>query len=383
LIVAPTGSRKWVFRYMRDGRAREMGLGGASGANLAQARTRALEAASKLAAGVDPLQDKARASGVPTFKEFADEVRKSLEAGFRNDKHRAQWKMTLETYAAPLHPLRVDAIETADVLACLKPIWTAKPETASRVRGRIEKVLDAAKARGFRRLENPARWRGHLDHLLPKPGKLTRGHHPAMDYNEVPGFIAELRLRSGVAALALEFAILTGARSGEALGARWEEFDLDARIWTVPGIRMKGKREHRVALSSRALEIVTTLAEAKTGNFLFAGSKVGRPLSEMALEMVLRRMNPILTDGSYRWIDPQLRRPVTVHGFRSSFRDWAGNETSFPREIAEQALAHVIGNKVEQAYRRGDALERRRELMQAWDSYCDNGSKVVFLAAKK
>ncbi len=360
-----------------------MGLGGASGANLAQARTRALEAASKLAAGVDPLQDKARASGVPTFKEFADEVRKSLEAGFRNDKHRAQWKMTLETYAAPLHPLRVDAIETADVLACLKPIWTAKPETASRVRGRIEKVLDAAKARGFRRLENPARWRGHLDHLLPKPGKLTRGHHPAMDYNEVPGFIAELRLRSGVAALALEFAILTGARSGEALGARWEEFDLDARIWTVPGIRMKGKREHRVALSSRALEIVTTLAEAKTGNFLFAGSKVGRPLSEMALEMVLRRMNPILTDGSYRWIDPQLRRPVTVHGFRSSFRDWAGNETSFPREIAEQALAHVIGNKVEQAYRRGDALERRRELMQAWDSYCDNGSKVVFLAAKK
>lgn len=228
-------------------------------------------------------------------------------------------------------------------------------------------MLDAAKARGFRRLENPARWRGHLDHLLPKPAKLTRGHHAALPYADVPAFITSLRERDGTAALALEFAILTAARSGEVMGARWAEMDLVAKVWTIPGNRMKAGREHRVPLSARALEIVTALAEAKTGDFVFPGNKPDKPLSAMALEMVLRRMK---TDA-------------TVHGFRSSFRDWAGNETSFPREIAEQALAHVIGDKAEQAYRRGDALERRRELMQAWTSYCDNGSKVVFLAAKK
>lgn len=362
LIVSESGSRKWVLRYMRDGRAREMGLGAATGANLAQARMRALEAASKLAAGVDPINDKARASGVPTFAELADEVRKSLAAGFRNEKHRAQWKMTLETYAAPLRALRVDAIETADVLACLKPIWTTKPETASRVRGRIEKVLDAAKARGFRTLENPARWRGHLDHLLPKPGKLTRGHHAAMPYADVPAFVAALREREGVAPLALEFAILTAARSGEVMGARWGEMDLEAKVWTIPGNRMKAGREHRVPLSRRALAIVKSLGEAKTSEFVFPGIKIGKPLSSMALDMVLRRMK----------ID------VTVHGFRSSFRDWAGNETHFPREIAEQALAHVIGDKAEQAYRRGDALERRRALMEAWASFiCRSGATDV------
>ena len=228
-------------------------------------------AASKLSAGVDPLSDKARSTGVPTFAAFADEVRQSLSAGFRNEKHRAQWKMTLETYAAPLAALRVDAIETADVLACLKPIWTTKPETASRVRGRIEKVLDAAKARGLRTAENPARWRGHLDHLLPKPGKLTRGHHAAMPYKDVPAFVAALRERSGVAALALEFAILTAARSGEVLGARWAEMDLEAKVWTVPGNRMKAGRVHRVPLSGRALEIVKALGEAKTGEFVVRG----------------------------------------------------------------------------------------------------------------
>lgn len=363
LIVSPSGSRKWVYRYMRDGRAREMGLGTATGANLAQARGKALDAASKLAAGVDPIGDKARSSGVPTFAAFADEVRQSLSAGFRNEKHRRQWKMTLETYAAPLASFRVDAIETADVLACLKPIWTTKPETASRVRGRIEKVLDAAKARGLRTAENPARWRGHLDHLLPKPSKLTRGHHAALPYADVPVFVAALREREGTAALALEFAILTAARSGEVMGARWAEMDLEGKVWTVPSNRMKAGRVHRVPLSGRALEIVKALGEVKTGQFVFPGVKAGKPLSIMALEMVLRRMS----------VD------VTVHGFRSSFRDWAGNETSFPREIAEQALAHVIGDKAEQAYRRGDALERRRDLMQAWANYCEpvqNGNVI-------
>jgi integrase len=378
LIVLPSGSRKWVFRYTRNGRAREMGVGGsvgASGANLGSAREQAESARAKIAKGLDPLdvraREKAEATGGRTFAELAREVRESLSAGFRNEKHRAQWKMTLEVYAAPLAAMRVDEIQTDDVLACLKPIWTTKPETASRVRGRIEKVLDAAKAKKLRADENPARWRGHLDHLLPKPGKLTRGHHPAMSYKDVPGFVAELRQRSGVAALALEFAILTGGRSGEAMGARWAEIDLDAKVWTVPGSRMKAGRVHRVPLSGRALEIVKVLGEARAGEFVFPGSKLGKSLSVMALEMVLRRMNPKGIDGTFRWVDPQSMRPVTVHGFRSSFRDWAGNETSFPRELAEAALSHAVGDEVERAYRRGDALERRRDLMQAWANYCE------------
>lgn len=356
LIVAPGGARKWVFRYTRDGRAREMGLGAASGSTLAEARRRTAEARAKLLAGLDPLSEKAKAAGVPTFGELADEVQESLSAGFRNEKHRAQWKSTLETYAAPIRALRVDAIDTADILTCLRPIWTTKPETASRVRGRIEKVLDAARAKGFRTGENPARWRGHLDHLLPKQSKLSRGHHGALPYETVPAFLEKLRKRDGVSTLALEFAILTAARSGEVMGARWGEIDLNAKVWTVPAARMKAGREHRVPLTGRALEILATMCEARTGDYVFPGAKPGRPLSVMALEMALRRVG---------------KQNATVHGFRSSFRDWAGNETSFPRELAEQALAHVIGDKAEQAYRRSDALERRRELMEAWARYIE------------
>lgn len=359
LIVSPTGSRKWVFRYMRQARAREMGLGRASGSTLAEARRKAAEAAAKLAARIDPLSAKARTAGVPTFGDFADDVQASLSQGFRNEKHRAQWKSTLETYAAPMRGLRVDGIGTEDVLACLRPIWTTKAETASRVRGRIEKILDAAKAKGFRAGENPARWRGHLDHLLPRPSKLSRGHHAAMPYVSVPSFAARLRERSGVAALALEFAILTAARSGEVMGATWDEIDLRERVWTVPPHRMKAGRIHRVPLSARAVEILEQMLAARTGTFVFPGAKPGKALSVMALEMVLRRMN--ITDA-------------TVHGFRSAFRDWAGNETSIPREIAEQALAHVIGDKAEQAYRRGDALDRRRILMNAWETYIREGA---------
>jgi integrase len=301
---------------------------------------------------------------------LADEVRKSLSTGFRNEKHRAQWKSTLATYAIPLHSLRVDAIDTADVLACIKPIWTTKPETASRVRGRIEKVLDAARAKGLRSAENPARWRGHLDHLLPKASKLSRGHHAAMSYGDVPSFMGRLREREALAALALEFGILTAARSGEVLGATWAEMDLKAKVWIVPGKRMKAGREHRVALSARAVAILQHVELFKTGELVFPGQKEGRPLSTLAMEMLLRRMN---IEGA------------TVHGFRSSFRDWAGNETSFPREILEQALAHVIGDKAEQAYRRGDALERRRALMEAWDAFCSPqaGGNIVSLSAAR
>jgi integrase len=287
---------------------------------------------------------------------MADDVRETLSAGFRNEKHKAQWKSTLETYAAPLRAKPVDTIATDDVLSVLKPIWTTKAETASRVRGRIEKVLDAAKAKGFREGENPARWRGHLDHLLPRLSKLARGHHAAMPYEDVAAFTAKLRKREATSALALELCILTAARSGEILGMRWSEIDLDKKIWTVPANRMKAGREHRVPLSSRAVTILRKLEKLKTGEFVFPGQARSKPLSNMAMEMVLRRMKV---------------EDATVHGFRSSFRDWAGNVSNFPREVTETALAHVIGDKAEQAYRRGDALEKRRKLMEAWAAYCE------------
>jgi integrase len=275
---------------------------------------------------------------------------------------------TLESYAAPLRAKPVDTIATDDVLAVLKPIWTTKAETASRVRGRIEKVLDAAKAKGFREGENPARWRGHLDHLLPRPSKLARGHHAAMAYEIVAAFVGDLRGREATAALALEFCILTASRSGEVLGARWSEFDLDKKIWTVPANRMKAGREHRVPLSSRAATILRQLQKLKAGDFVFPGQARTKPLSNMAMEMVLRRMK--ITDA-------------TVHGFRSSFRDWAGNVSSFPREVVETALAHVIGDKAEQAYRRSDALEKRRKLMEAWAEYCERATGNVVQIAKR
>jgi integrase len=340
LIVSETGSRKWVLRFTWRGRAKEMGLGSAASVPLADAREKAASARRKIAQGLNPIDERKRDGGIPTFGEMADDVRETLSAGFRNEKHKAQWKSTLETYAAPLRAKPVDTIATDDVLAVLKPIWTTKAETASRVRGRIEKVLDAAKAKGFRDGENPARWRGHLDHLLPRPLKLARGHHAAMPYS----------------ALALELCILTAARSGEILGMRWSEIDHDKKIWTVPADRMKAGREHRVPLSARAVVILRQLEKLKTSDFIFAGQARNKPLSNMAMEMVLRRMK--IEDA-------------TIHGFRSSFRDWAGNVSNFPREVTETALAHVIGDKAEQAYRRGDALEKRRKLMEAWASYCE------------
>jgi integrase len=308
-----------------------------------------------VAQDIDPIQERKRTGGVPTFGELADQVRESLSAGFRNEKHKAQWKSSLATYAAPLKDKPVDSIATDDVLAVLKPIWTAKAETASRVRGRIERVLDAAKAKGFRQSENPAQWRGHLDHLLPKQSKLTRGHHAAMPYDDVAAFVGRLRKRSGLAAQALELCILTAARTGEILEMRWSEVDLDKRIWTLPPNRMKAGREHRVPLSGRAVTMLRQLAEIRTGDFVFPGQRKHRPLSSTAMDMMLRRM----------------KADITVHGFRSAFRDWCGNETHFPREVVETALAHVIGDKAEQAYRRSDALEKRRKLMEAWAAYCE------------
>jgi len=269
-------------------------------------------------AGIDPIAEwnKPEAEEVPTFGEAADEFLEAHKGSWRNEKHKAQWTMTLTHYCEPIRNTLVDAIDTEAVLSVLQPLWTRAHETASRLRGRIEAVLDAAKARGHigRNEANPARWRGHLDKLLPKRAKLTRRHHAAMPYAEVPVFIAELRQRSATAARALEFCILTATRSGEALATRWDETDLEARVWTVPALRTKSGREHRVPLSGRAVEILREMKTAKSSDYVFSGRRPGRPLSGMAFEMLLRRA----------------KSPYTAHGFRSSFRDWAGNETHFP-----------------------------------------------------
>ena len=306
-----------------------------------------------------------------TFGQAADALLAAKESEWRNDKHRAQWRMTLTEYAAPLAKMPVAEVDTEAVLLVLQPLWQKMPETASRLRGRIEKVLDAARAKGAipRDRINPATWRGHLEHLLPKRSKLTRGHHAALPYADLPAFVAKLREREAVAARALEFTILTAARSGETMGACWSEIDLESKTWTVPAERMKAGRPHRVPLPERAIAILEEMAAVRTGELVFPGQRAGRPLSNMALEMILRRMG---ADG------------VTVHGFRSAFRDWAGDRTSYQREVIEAALAHVIGDRAEQAYRRSDALEKRRELMQAWAAYCepDKPANVIALRGR-
>ncbi len=354
LSISPNGGRRWVFLYRWHGKPTEIGFGSARDVTLARARELARQSRGNLAEGINPKDARKPTEGA-TFGECADRLIEAMRPSWRNEKHAAQWKMTLRDYAAPLRRLPVDKITTDDVLPVLKALWSHKPETASRVRGRIERVLDAAKARGLRTGENPARWRGHLDQLLPKRQRLTRGHHAAMAYTNVATFMVDLQTRQATAALALEFAILTAARSGEVLGARWQEFDLDRAVWTVPADRMKAGCEHRVPLSRRALKIVTSLQETRHGDFVFPGQKSGKPLSGMAMEMMLRRMK----------IDS-----ATVHGFRSTFRDWAAECTNFPNEVCEAALAHVIENKAEAAYRRGDLFDKRRKLMDAWAAYC-------------
>jgi integrase len=373
LSVSGEGRRRWVFLYTWRGKLREAGVGSASkgGVSLKAAREKAGEGRALVNTGLDPIAqwNKADPEQVPTFGKTADDFLAAHTGGWRNDKHKAQWSMTLTRYCEAIRNTPVDAIDTEAVLSVLKPLWTRAPETASRLRGRIEQILDAAKARGLigRNEANPARWRGHLDKLLPKRTKLARGHHAAMPYADVPAFVAELRQRPAIAARALEFCILTAARSGEALAARWDELDLGGRVWTVPPARTKAAREHRVPLSDRALTLLREMEAGRIGDYVFPGQRRGRPLSGMAFEMLLRRSES----------------PYTAHGFRSSFRDWAGNETHYPRELAEHALAHVIGDKAEQAYRRSDALARRRELMDAWARHCEGAAGENVLAFKR
>lgn len=307
---------------------------------------------------MDPL-DATRAAreaeaGHKTFGECADALMASKRREWRSAIHAAQWRATIDAYCGPIRDMPVDGIDTQAVLAVLQTVWGRIPETASRLRGRIEAVLDYAKARNLRSGENPAAWRGHLALILPKRQKLSRGHHAAMNYAEVPAFIAELRERETIHALALEFLILTAARSGEVLGAKWSEIDLALRLWIIPANRMKAGLEHRAPLCGRAVAILERMAELRSSDFVFPGRRRARPLSNPSLS----RLCPV---------------GVTVHGFRSAFRDWCGEETGFPREIAEQALAHATGGAVELAYRRGDALEKRRTLMEAWASFCGPG----------
>jgi integrase len=359
--------------YTRSGKQREAGLGSAAkgGVSLKAAREKAAEGRALLRTHIDPITEwnKSKAAETPTFGRSADEYLEAHKSGWRNEKHKAEWAMTLTRYCELIRATPVDKIDTEAVLSVLKPLWMRAPETAFRLRGRIEAVLDAAKAQGHigRHEANPARWRGHLDKLFPRRAKLTRGHHAAMPYADVPSFVAGLRERRATAARALEYCILTATRSGETLKARWDEIDFAAKIWTVPAERTKSGREHRVPLSDRTITILQEMEAMRMSEFVFPGQGRGRPLWGTAFEMLLQRI------GS----------PYTTHGFRSSFRDWCGNETHFPREVAEHALAHVIGDRAEQAYRRSDALAWRRELMSAWADYCEGKALANVLAFKR
>jgi integrase len=364
----------WVFMPKRGGKQRPIGLGSARDVSLKNARELAEACRRAVHLGRDPKTVLAEAAGDLTFETAARELVESMAPAWRNAKHRAQWRMTLlgemvandgsikktrYDYCAAIRHKPVSKLTTEDALRVLKPLWQTRPETANRLRGRCERVWDFAKARGHCSGENPFRWRGHLDKLLPKRPRLTRGHHRAMPFAEVPAFVGRLRAMEGVAPRALEFAILNAARSGEVLGALWKEIDLQTEVWTVPANRMKSSREHRVPLSDRAKAILEELQQARVSEFVFPGLKRGSPLSSMALEAVLRRGK----------VD------VTTHGFRSSFRDWAGDSTNFARDVIEAALAHAIENKTEAAYRRSDALEKRRKLMAAWATYCNSSRK--------
>ena len=381
LLVRPEGGRFWLFRYVIAKKMREMGLGPASGRDavmLTDARTAARKLWEVVRAGRDPLNDrKAEAEAkkaaalaaqalAMTFRDVAASYIAANEAGWRNDKHRAQWTATLEAYAYPhFGNLPVADIDTGHVMAALDPIWRTKTETATRLRGRIETVLDYAKARGWRTGENPARWRGHVANMLPAKTKIQPvEHHAALPWKEIGGFVATLREQPGLAGQALLLTILTASRSSEALCAKWDEIDMEKGVWTVPGARMKAGREHRVPLSDQALAVLRGLLPLRNdeaGDWVFPGARKGRPLSNMAMEMLLRRMK---------------RDDLTVHGFRSTFRDWTAETTGYPGDVAEAALAHVVGDKVEAAYRRGDLFEKRGRLMADWAVFCDRVVQV-------
>jgi integrase len=362
LQISEGGGKSWAFRYTKNGSSHTMGLGPVDLVSLAEARQKAWECRKQLLDGIDPIEDRraklgraAKAKTV-TFAEAAERYITSHEASWRNEKHVYQWRQTLiKSYAGPiLGKMDVAKIETSDILRVLEPVWLSKADTATRLRGRIEAVLDWARVHGLRDGENPARWKGHLKHLLPARNKQNgTQHYPALPWREMPEFMTELRAVDTIGSKALQFTIFTAARTGETIGAKWPEIDLAAKIWTVPADRMKAAKEHRVPLCADMVALLKSLPRFDDNAFIFPGAKKGRGLSNLAMLMTLRRIRPNLV----------------VHGFRSSFRDWAGEATNYPKEICEQALAHTVNNAVEAAYRRGDALEKRRMLMNDWADY--------------
>lgn len=365
LQISRWGTKAWILRYQFNGRSREMGLGSYADIGLKEARDKARTGRGMLIDGIDPIEARtskrqaflAESAARITFRQAAELFIASHRAGWRNDKHAAQWPSTLEAYAYPIiGELSVTDINTGHIMKILEPIWASKTDTASRVRGRTENVLDWAKARHYRQGENPARWKGHIENLLPAKSKVHKvKHREAMPYGDVPAFMAELVEKEGISVRALEFTILTAVRTSETIKAKWDEMDFSARIWTIPPDRTKSGREHRVPLSDGALAILEKLPREKNSPFVFSGVKMKKPLAINAMLELLRGMR----EGG-----------LTVHGFRSSFRDWVGEATNFQREVAEIALGHVLDDKTEAAYRRGDALEKRRKLMQAWTGYC-------------
>ena len=355
LLVKKTGRKSWVYMWNRNHRRREMGLGGFPDVSLAKAREKAQLARELIADGQDPIKE-SKKRAVKSFGEAADHLVETLQADWTNEKHRQQWIRTISHYCKPIRNIPVSNIDTDDILKVLKPIWQEKEETARRLRSRIERILDYAAAHKWREGENPARWKGHLKDLLPKRDKLKKRNFAAMPYEKIPEFFLSLKKEQGMSALALQFAIHTATRTSETLEATWSELDLENKLWTVPAERMKNKLEHTIPLTGTVLAVLWQAHLFKSSEYVFPGAKLGRPLSNMSMNMLMRRMGV---------------ENATVHGFRSSFRDWCGDHTSHPREIAEAALSHKIGNKVEQAYRRRSALEKRRRLMEDWTAYCE------------
>jgi integrase len=380
-------NRSWLFRFALKGKERQMGLGSLNTIGLSEAREEAERCRKLLKEGKDPIearnvgraaQNVARAKAV-TFEWCATRYMAAHEAGWRNAKHRQQWHNTLATYVYPvIGQLPADAVDTGLVMQILEPLWGEKNETASRVRGRIEKILDWAKVNGHRSGENPARWQGHLNHLLPARSKVHKvENQPALPWEQLPEFMAELRKQEGTAARALEFTILCAARSGESRGTMWGELDPAGKVWTVPGSRMKSGRDHRVPLPSAAIAITDYMRDVRLNDYVFPGEGADEPLSDMALTEVIRRMNEARAKaGLPLWVDSkQGCREVVPHGFRSSFRDWVDEATAYADWLAEAALAHARGDKVEAAYKRGDALAKRRKLMEAWADHCGGVSE--------
>ena len=381
-------SKYWIFRYAVDGRDRQLGLGALDTIAPREAREAAAECRRLRLQGIDPIERrkttqaaaKAAGANAMTFDQCAARYMKAHASSWRNPKHRQQWTNTLTTYVTPVFGnVLVQVIDVALVTKALEPIWNEKPETASRVRGRVEVILDWATARGHRQGDNPARWRGHLDKLLPAPAKVRKvKHHPALPYVEIGAFMVDLRALHGIAARALEFTILTAARTGEAIGAKWDEIDLQAKVWTVPEDRMKGGCEHRVPLSTSARALLRAMREVRQNDYIFPGDREGKPLSNMAMLEQVRRMNEQRSAvGEPKWIDPRQGKEIVPHGFRSCFRDWSAERTNFPNHVVEMALAHAIGDDVEAAYRRGELFNKRVALMSAWEIACARPARTA------